>query len=308
MLPGALGSTAPALTLDRPAGVSLPARLITSAEYAAPLASEQGNGQAARGAGKPLVMPDTNVWVLYYRCDKKRVLGAGTKKIIDDAIRSGRIRIGRIIYGEFFRYVGRGIQNEVLEGGRDWSPANEERITKLGESADRFNTLYKRHSVDYRDVMERWPEMLTRVERIHREIMDSTSKGDVSARRRCAKRKVNRATRNSWDSLGEEKQDKYARENVMDQSDRGILATVASLSGLKKDGIVFLTDDNDFLSFRRRISGELGVEIQKAEWTGPRRTEPTVEAQIRTLTKQWQMDRKAERSKGRRARKGAPWI
>ncbi|CAI9831635.1 hypothetical protein IBTHAUMO2_330013 [Nitrosopumilaceae archaeon] len=272
------------------------------------MASGRGDGQAARGAGRPLVIPDTNVWVRYYRCDKKRILGADTRKIIDDAIRSGRIRIGRIIYGEFFRYVGRGIQNEVLEGGSDWSPSNEGRITKLGESADRFNAMYKRHSVDYRDVMKRWPEMLARVEKMHREIMSSTSSGDMSARRRCAKRKISPAIRERWDGLGAEKQDRYAREKVMDQSDRGILATVASLSDLEGGGIVFLTDDNDFLSFRKRIAGELGVEIQKAEWSGPRRAEPTVEEQLRTLTKQWQRDRKAERSKGRRGRRGAPWI
>ncbi|MDA7940667.1 MAG: hypothetical protein MPJ06_02535 [Nitrosopumilus sp.] len=272
------------------------------------MASGRGDGQAASGDGKPLIIPDTNVWVLYYRCDKKRVLDADTRRSIDDAIRAGRIRIGRIIYGEFLRYVGREIQNAVLENGGEWSSSQENGIIKLGASADRFNAMYKKHSIDYRDVIKRWPEMLAKVEKIHHDIMTSPLKEYISARRRCAKRKVNPSIREGWDGLEPEKKDRYAREKVMDRADRGILATVASLSGLKGGDIVFLTDDNDFLSFRQKISANLGVEIQKAKWTGPRREEHRVEPRIRSLTKYWGEQKKKEGPKGRRTRKGMPWI
>ena len=212
--------------------------------------------------GEVIILPDTNIWLAYYKYNgKNRPHDTDKKAQIDDAIDEGKIKIMEVVECEFYAKIGLLISGLVI-GRLERSSGSVNRLIKNWESSiDDFRKLSNQIGIRHGSLENR-AIVLGRVNKMFTDIWKDKSQEAVSKKEKWA-RKNSGIDNKTWVELSKKKKDEHiAKGPPLYRNDLSILVTAASLADkYRGKKIVIFTNDRDFTLFYKWILIKLGVEV-----------------------------------------------
>ncbi|MDA8008853.1 MAG: hypothetical protein MPJ22_00625 [Pirellulales bacterium] len=188
------------------------------------------------------IMPDTNIWVLYYGIEEEG-LDENTENTITGAIENMEIRIDKIVYGEFIVHIGNKIKRMIQNHGYDWNDDHENEIFSLAKMVEEFSELAANKKVGIRhdEIKTKWIDMRDKAKRVH-DYVQSVRDAD---------------TTNNTTVIDDNTREKKV---FLGNADQGILASAAGLTHSRK--ILLVTRDRDFTDFEEKIHTTFNVNLE----------------------------------------------